>query len=91
MVGGFAVQAVGAADLADLAQVHDHDAVADVLDHREVVGDEDQRQPVRCLQVLKQVQHLGLHRLTSSAETGSSQMIIVGSSTSERAIEMRWH
>ena len=29
--------------------------------------------------------------LTSSADTGSSQMIIVGSSTRARAIEMRWH
>ena len=29
--------------------------------------------------------------LTSSADTGSSQMISDGSSTSERAIEMRWH
>ena len=29
--------------------------------------------------------------LTSSADTGSSQMISVGSSTSARAIEMRWH
>ena len=29
--------------------------------------------------------------LTSSADTGSSQMIRLGSSTSDRAIEMRWH
>ncbi len=29
--------------------------------------------------------------LTSSADTGSSQMMSDGSSTSERAIEMRWH
>src|SRR6478752_2438347 len=29
--------------------------------------------------------------LTSSADTGSSQMINVGSRTSERAMEMRWH
>ena len=29
--------------------------------------------------------------LTSSADTGSSQMISDGSSTSDRAIEMRWH
>ena len=29
--------------------------------------------------------------LTSSADTGSSQMISVGSRTSDRAIEMRWH
>ena len=28
---------------------------------------------------------------TSSADTGSSQMITFGSSTSDRAIEMRWH
>ena len=28
---------------------------------------------------------------TSSADTGSSQMISLGSITSARAIEMRWH
>ena len=47
--------------LAQLAQVHDADAVADVLDDREVVGDEDERQAVAPLQVLEQVQHLRLH------------------------------
>ena len=40
------VERVGRADLADLAEVHHDDAVADVLHDREVVGDEDQREPV---------------------------------------------
>ena len=35
------VQPVGVRHLADLAEVHDRHPVADVLDHRQVVGDED--------------------------------------------------
>ena len=53
---------VGRADLADLAEVHDDDAVADVLHHREVVRDEDQREAVALLHVLEQVEDLRLHR-----------------------------
>ena len=40
------VERVGRADLADLAEVHHDDAVADVLHDREVVRDEDQREAV---------------------------------------------
>ena len=84
------VELVGRRDLAELAEVHHRDAIADVLDDGQIVGNEDQRQPVLRLQVLEQVQHLGLHA-DVEALTGSSQMISVGSSTSERAMEMRWH
>ena len=55
------VERVARGDLAELAEVHHRDAVADVLDHGEVVGDEDQRQAVLGLEVLEQVEHLGLH------------------------------
>ena len=61
-VRGRLVELVGPADLADLAEVHDGDPVADVLHHREVVGDEDQRQAVARLHVLEQVEDLRLHR-----------------------------
>jgi len=43
-------------------RVHHGHPVADVLDHGEIVGDEDQREPVAGLHVLEQVQDLGLHR-----------------------------
>src|SRR5689334_7330129 len=48
--------------LDDLAEVHDHHAVRDVADDVEVVGDEDVREAEVALQVLEQVQDLGLHR-----------------------------
>ena len=43
---GLGVEHVGVADLAEPAEVHDRHAVADVLHHREVVGDEHQREAV---------------------------------------------
>ena len=52
------VAAVG--QLGDAPEVHDRDAVADVLDDAHVVGDEDVRQPEFALEVLEQVQDLGL-------------------------------
>ena len=67
----------GAADLAHLAQVHDHDPVADVLHHRQVMGDEQHGQAVATLHVLQQVQDLGLdghverrHRLVADQHLG---------------------
>src|SRR5712671_3082024 len=49
-------------DLDDLAEIHDGDAVADVLDDGEVVGDEQIRKPELALQIAQQVDHLSLHR-----------------------------
>ena len=49
-------------DLHDLAQVHDGDALADVPDDREIVGDEQVRHAHLGLQVLKQVDDLSLDR-----------------------------
>jgi hypothetical protein len=54
------VPLVGGLD--QLAQVHHRHPVADVLDHRQVVGDEQVRQPEAPLQVLQQVDHLRLDR-----------------------------
>jgi len=45
----------------DAAEVHDADAVRDVVDDRKVVRDEEVREAHLALQVLHQVQHLGLH------------------------------
>ena len=53
-------QLLAAAQLHHLAQVHDHDGVRDVLDHRQVVGDEHIGQAVLLLEVLHQVQNLSL-------------------------------
>src|SRR5260370_37202473 len=49
-------------DLDDLSEIHDGDAVADTLDDREVVGDEQIGKPELALQIAQQVDHLRLHR-----------------------------
>ena len=49
------------AGLDDLAGVHDGDPVGDLVDHAEVVGDEDQAHAGVALQVLEQVHDLRLH------------------------------
>src|SRR5664280_2791530 len=56
------VEHVGGTDLADLAEVHHRNAVADVLHDREVVGDEQQGESVLVLQVLEEVENLRLDR-----------------------------
>ena len=61
VVGRRLVEQVGGGDLAEAAQVHDGHPVAHVLDHRQVVGDEEDGQVVLLLQVLEQVEDLGLH------------------------------
>ena len=43
--------------LDDLAHIHDADSMGDVLDHRQIVGDEEIGQIELLLQVLHQVQH----------------------------------
>ena len=53
---------VGRAELDDPAEVHHRDAVRDVADDGEVVGDEHERQVEPVLQVDEQVDDLGLDR-----------------------------
>ena len=54
---------VGAIGFLDYpAEVHHHDAIAERLDHREVVRDEHIGEAEPRLQVLEQAQHLRLHR-----------------------------
>ena len=55
-------QLAAVGQLGHLAQVHDRDPVADVLDHAHVVGDEQVRQAELALELLEQVQDLGLDR-----------------------------
>ncbi len=45
-----------------LAQIHHHHTAADVLHHRQIMRDEQIRDAVRLLQILKQVHDLRLHR-----------------------------
>ncbi len=56
------VQLVGVGHLDQLADVHHRDPVTDVLDHAEVVGDEEVGQVELALQVLQQVDDLRAHR-----------------------------
>ena len=53
---------VGAALLDDAPQIHDCDRVCEIIDEREVVGDEQIGQPALGLQVGEQIQDLRLHR-----------------------------
>ncbi len=61
-MGRTGVDLILVADLDDLAEVHHRDPVGDVPDHRQVVRDEDVRQPESRLQLLKQIDDLGLNR-----------------------------
>jgi hypothetical protein len=55
------VQRLDEAFLDDLARVHDGRAIAELGDHREVVGDEDEREPEVLRQRAQQVEDLRLH------------------------------
>ena len=48
--------------LHELAEVHHANAVADVLDHRQVVGNEQEREIELLAEVDEQIQDLGLDR-----------------------------
>ena len=48
--------------LDNFADVHDSDAIADMGDDAEIVGDEDVGEPHLFLQLLQEVEDLGLHR-----------------------------
>ena len=61
-VGRVAVQIRLHPLLDDLPQIHHGHAVRDVTDHGEIVGDEDVGQVELVLDVLEQIDHLGLHR-----------------------------
>ena len=54
------VERLPVGQLHDLAEVHHGHAVRDVTDHREVVGDEQIGQPELGLEILEQVDDLGL-------------------------------
>jgi hypothetical protein len=65
------------ARLDDLPQIHDGHVVGDVRDHRELVGDEDHREPQAFRQVDEEVQDLrldrdveGAHRLVGDQQVG---------------------
>ena len=68
------VELLGGRELDQLAQVHDCDPVGDVADDAEVVGDEDVRQAEVVLEVVEQVDDLGLDR-DVERRTGSSSTI----------------
>jgi len=56
------VQLVLFGQLHKLAQIHDGHTVADVAHHAQVVGDEQVGQPQLGLQILQQIDYLGLNR-----------------------------
>ena len=78
-MGGRPVEVVGRADLAELAEVHDRHPVAHVLDHGQVVGDEDHGEAVARPSGPRARLRIWAWTDTSRAETGSSQMSSFGS------------
>jgi hypothetical protein len=61
-VPGGAEDLVASAGLHDAAEVHHRDPVAKILNDRQVVRDEQAREPELAVQVGEQVEHRGLHR-----------------------------
>ncbi len=57
---GLVVEGAGIGNLHNLPQVHDHDAVGHILHHRKVVGNKEVGEPQVLLDLLHQVEHLGL-------------------------------
>jgi hypothetical protein len=58
--------------------------------HAQIVRDEHVGQVALALQLAQQIDHLGLEQHVERAEVGSSSTTKFGSSTTARAIEMRW-
>src|SRR5215204_1960600 len=67
-VARLVVERASVGELHDLAEVHNGDAVGDVLYHGEVVGDKDVGQVELFLQVLQEVDDLGLDRDVESRD-----------------------
>jgi hypothetical protein len=76
---------LGGSDLDDLAQVHDGDAIGEMLDDAEVMGDEQEARPNSCWRSFRRLM-ICAWMDTSSDETGSSQTISDGRKASARAI-----
>ncbi len=60
-VGRLGEQLLGLADLDDRAEIHDGDAVRDMADQAQVVGDEEDGQMQAVLQLQQKVDDLRLH------------------------------
>lgn len=77
------------AEFHDFTQIHYHDIGGNVLDHRQIVGNEQISQGSLLLEILHQIQDLACTD-TSRADTGSSHTMNLGSRARARAIPMRW-
>lgn len=55
------------AEFDEAAPAHDRDPVAEVADHSDIVADEEIREPLALLEVLEQIDDLGLDRHVKSA------------------------
>ncbi len=60
------IKAVGRCNLHDAAEIHYDHAVAQVLDDAEIVSDQQQRESELVLEVLQQIDDLGLDRYVES-------------------------
>jgi hypothetical protein len=84
-MAGLRVDLLGRPILHDLPGLHDRDSVAHRANDREIVRDEEIREPELGLKSFSRFRICAWIE-TSSAETGSSQTISFGPSASARAI-----
>ena len=59
---GLVKEGMAGGELTEVAQVHDHDTVAEVLDHAQVVGDEEVGQTLLVPELVQELEDLCLHR-----------------------------
>ena len=75
--------------LDDAAEIHDRHVVREIVDHREVVGDEQIGQPQFVLQLAQQIENLRLHRDIKRARSARRRRSASGWTASARAMAMR--
>ena len=61
------VETLGVRELNDLTQVHDCHPIAHIFDNTQIVRDKKKRQTELLLEVLEEIQDLGLNRRVESA------------------------
>ena len=85
---GILEEFIGICQLYHLAEVHNTDTIGEVLNNRQVMSNEQNRQPQLLTEAIQQVNNLCLNRNVQCGD-GSSAMIISGSITTARAIPIR--
>lgn len=67
-VQGLVKEGMAGGELTEVAQIHDHDTVAEVLDHAQVVGDEEVGQTLLIPEFVQELEDLCLHRYVQGGD-----------------------